>query len=78
MVVAYDTSVYDQIMALVNVNGWITIHFPNGDKLDFVGYLKDFVPQTLQEGTHPTANCTICPTNLLAGAETAPDYVAAL
>lgn len=76
IVAAYDPAVYDQIVALINDNGWITVHFPDGSKLDFVGYLKNFAPQALQEGQQPTANCSIVPTNMLAGVETDPVYTA--
>lgn len=73
---AYDPAVYDQIVALVNVNGWITVHFPDDSTLDFVGYLKTFDPQELTKNGRPVANVTIVPTNHLSGVETAPDYTA--
>lgn len=78
MTVAYDPAVYDQILSLINVNGWITVHFPDGSTLDFVGFLKNFTPNDLSEGAQPEATCEIVPTNVLAGAETAPDYTAPL
>lgn len=74
--VAYDPAVYTQILALINVNGWITVHFPDGSTLDFVGYLKNFTPNELSEGAQPEASCEIVPTNQLAGVETAPEYTA--
>lgn len=74
--VSYSPAVYDQIWALINVNGWITIHFPDNSKMDFVGFLKSFEPQELTEGGRPTAQITIVPTNQVAGTETIPDYVA--
>ncbi|GIW60121.1 MAG: hypothetical protein KatS3mg087_1187 [Patescibacteria group bacterium] len=74
-VVAYDPKVINEILALINVNGWITVHFPNGDTLDFVGYLKSFVPSELSEGERPTADITIVVTNRLdTGVETAPVF----
>lgn len=74
---AYDPVVYDQILALVNVEGAITIHFPNGDTLDFFGYLKDFIPQPHAEGAQPEANITIVPTNVdpSDGSEASPNYI---
>lgn len=75
--VAYDPAVYDQIIAIIGDNGWITIHFPDGSTLDFVGFLKSFVPGELSEdGGHPTATCEIVPTNVLTGTETEPVYTA--
>lgn len=62
-VVAYDPDVYDQIVAQINQVGSITIHFSDGSTLDFWGYLKNFDPQNCEEGTQPTANITIQPTN---------------
>lgn len=72
--VAYDPEVYDDIVGLLNVNGWITIHFPDGSTLDFVGYLKTFAPAAMVEGTQPEATITVVPTNELSGTEQAPDY----
>lgn len=73
---AYDPAVYDQILSLINVEQSITAKFPNGDTLDFYGYLKSFIPAELQEGTQPEATCTIICTNAdpTTGAETAPNY----
>jgi len=74
--VSYDPAVYDQIDALINENGWITVHFPDLSTLDFVGYLKSFEPGDNAEGTQPTAACQIIATNTLAGVETAFVYTA--
>jgi hypothetical protein len=72
MTVAYDPESYDSVQDLINVVGWITVHFPDGATLDFVGFLKDFQPGALVEGTQPEATCTIVPTNELDGVETDP------
>jgi hypothetical protein len=73
---AYDPSVIPQILALINVEGSITVHYPNGDTLDFFGYLRVYEPQEMSEGTQPECNITIQPTNYdpVTGAETEPDY----
>lgn len=72
---AYDPNVFDQIIALVNVNGWITAIHPNGDTWDFVGYLRLFDPPEHQEGEFPLASFTIVVTNRLnSGVETAPVF----
>ena len=60
---AYDPNVYNQIFELVNQEGSITVHFPDGSKLDFFGYLKSFAPSNSQEGTMPTASITVTVTN---------------
>jgi len=71
---AYDPQVLDQIIALINVNGWYTIHHPNGDTWDVVAGLKSFEPPEHQEGEFPIASFEIVPTFSLAGVETAPVF----
>jgi hypothetical protein len=61
--VAYDPDVYDEILAIINVEGSITVHFPDGSTLDFFGYLRTFEPSDNEEGTQPEATITIQPTN---------------
>jgi hypothetical protein len=61
--VAYDPAVYDQIIALINVEGAITVHFPNSTKISFFGFLRVFEPDELVEGQQPEATITIIPTN---------------
>ena len=76
--VMYDPWVFDQIVALVNIEGEITVHFPNGDTLDFWGFLKSFVPGELVEGSPPEAEITIVCTNQnLSGVEVSPTLTAA-
>ena len=76
--VAYDPAVYDDIVAMCNVNQLITIAFPDGSTLAFWGYLNSFAPGELQEGEQPTADVSIQPTNQDdSGVETAPVYTAA-
>jgi len=67
---------YDQCLALCGVNGWITAHLPNGDTIDFIGFMKSFIPEAMQEGEPPTATVEFCVTNDLAGTETPYDYTA--
>jgi hypothetical protein len=71
---AYDPAVYEEIMDMINVNQWITIHYPDGSTYDFVGYLQTFEKTALSEGTMPEASATIVPTNELEGIETDPVY----
>lgn len=63
MTVGYDPAVYPQIIALINVMDWITIHFPDGSTLDFYGFLKSFEPNDLSEGDIPEATCVLSPLN---------------
>lgn len=76
--VAYDPACYPEVVALVNVNTLITITFPDGDTLAFWGWLNTFTPGELVEGTQPTAEITVIPSNQDdEGAETAPVHTAA-
>lgn len=75
--VAYDPVVLDQILALINVNTDVTVHFPNGDTWDFYGFLRVFQPQEHVRGSQPEAQITITPSNAdpdAANAETVPNY----
>lgn len=69
---AYDPIVLDQIVALLNVNGWITIHHPNTDTWDFCGFLRLFDSPEHTEGEFPLSSFEIEVSNQLAGVETAP------
>ncbi len=60
---AYDPRLFEQILAVLNLEQTITVIFPNGDKLSFYGFLKNFEPQEVSEGEQPEANLTIVPTN---------------
>lgn len=60
---AYDPDVYDQIVALCNVETTITVLFPDGSTLAFYGYLKNFEPSEMSEGEQPEATVTVQPTN---------------
>lgn len=76
-VVAYDPAVYDEIVAMLNVNQEITITFPDSSTLVFWGWLNEFTPGANVEGEQPTADITIIASNQnAAGTETAPVYSA--
>lgn len=68
----YDAAVYDEVIAITNVNGLITLTFPVGDTLAFYGWLNLFQPGDHVEGEFPEAECTIIVSNQNAGVETAP------
>jgi len=76
LTVAYDPLVYDQIIAIINSNGQVTVTFPDTSTLTFYGYLKSFEPSELSEGEEPTADITIVCTNVNPNtdAETAPVF----
>ena len=61
--VAYDPLVYDSIRALVNVEGAITYHFPDGSTESEYGFLKSFTPNENSKGSRPEASITIVHTN---------------
>ena len=61
--VLYDPDVYDEIIAIMNTNGSVTVKFPDTSTLDFFGYLRTFEPADMEEGTAPEASIEIVPTN---------------
>ena len=74
----YDPSVYNEIIALINVETDITVHFPDGDTLAFFGFLQSFEPGDHEEGSPPECTIIITPTNIdpADGSEAGPDLVA--
>lgn len=60
---AYDPEVYDSVLAMLGVNQLITVTFPDGSTLAFWGWLDKFMLGALTEGSQPTADCTIQPSN---------------
>lgn len=75
--VAYDPKVYDEIVALVNVETEITVKFSDLSTLSFFGYLKSFTPGELVEGEQPEAEVEFVCTNIdpASGTETGPTFV---
>lgn len=65
----------DQVYALINVNGWITIKWPDDTQFSFIGFLKSFTPGQAQEGNPLEGTLEIVPTNQEAGVETAYDVL---
>jgi len=62
MVIAYDTELYDGMIAMCNDNQEIFITFPDDSVLTFWAYVDEFVPNAQIEGEQPTASVTIIPT----------------
>ena len=75
---AYDPAVFDEIVAMANVNQSIVVTFADGSTLTFWGWLDEFTPNAVVEGEQPTAEVTVVPSNQNgSGVETAPLYAAA-
>ena len=74
---AYDPNVYDQLLQYLNVEDSWTIRFPDGSTYTFFGWLREFEPDPLEEGTRPTATITIEVSNQnpTSGAEDGPVLV---
>ncbi len=63
---------------MINVNQVITVTFPDGDTLQFWGWLQTFTPGEMVEGEQPTAEVTITPGNIDdAQAEVGPTHTPA-
>lgn len=75
---AYSADQLSQILAVLGVEGAITIHHPNGGTTDFFGYLASFEKEPNAEGEQPVATAVIVVTNIdpSDGAEQAPVYTA--
>lgn len=70
----YDPKCYDELRDLINVETTVTVLFPDTSTLAFYGFLRNFQPNALEEGSFPTATVTVVPTNAdpTTGAEEAP------
>lgn len=60
---AYDPDCYNQLVAIVNLNRGITIHFPDGSTLDFWGVLREVGPQRIARNNQPEIEVTVEATN---------------
>lgn len=75
LVAAYDAIVYDEFLAMINVNQLITITEPDGSTVAFWGWLRVFQPNEHTEGEQPTAQVTIaCGNQDDNGDEVVPNY----
>jgi hypothetical protein len=61
---AYDPCVYDDLLAIVNIEKTITITFPDTSTLAFFGYLRAVEFAGLVNGTQPELTLTVVPTNV--------------
>jgi hypothetical protein len=77
LTVSYDAAVLDDVDAAINDNQLIEVTFPDGSTWEFWGWLNAFTPGAAEEGSQPTADVTIIPSNQNdSGVETAPSYTA--
>jgi hypothetical protein len=75
---AYDPQVYQDIVSMIGQNQLITITFSDNSTLAFWGFVDEFTPGAIKEGTQPTADVKIvCSNQNDAQVETAPVYTAA-
>ncbi len=73
--VGYASSLFETLMAQINVNQRITVTQPDGSRLRMWGYLDSFTPNPNTEGEMPTAEIVVQPTNRdLDGDESVPEY----
>ena len=76
VVAAFDVSVYEEIVALTNINQRITVNFPDDSALQFYGFIDEFSLNPIVEGLQPTALMQMVPTNTNdAGSEVAPIHI---
>lgn len=74
---AYDPAVYTQLVNIINVEGSITEHLPDGSTLTYYAFAQKAEFDPLVEGNLPMVNVTIVPTNKdpQTGAEEGPVLV---
>lgn len=78
MEVAYDPVIYQNIQAMLNKNQLLSFYFPDGSYLNWYGWVRNFQPGQITEGTQPTATITLEPSNQDSnGNEAGPTYHAA-
>ena len=75
---AYDPAVYDEVIAILQVNNLITVTFPDLSTLAFWGFIDSFTPSSLVGQERPTADVVVKVSNRNASkVETGPVYAAA-
>lgn len=63
LTVAWVSASYAQVMAVINLEGSITVTFPSGNSpVNFFGVLNKFEPSALEPTNQPEASITITPT----------------
>lgn len=73
--VTYDPSVFDELVAMTNINQSIVITFPDATTLTFWGWINTAEPSNNEEGEEPTMEIGLEISNAnAAGTETAPVF----
>lgn len=77
LTVAYDSALYDEVLAMMQSNQQITITLPDTTTIIFWGGIDSFTPGELVIGERPTAEMSIIVTNRNdSNVETGPVYSA--
>ncbi len=63
MVCAYDPNAQPQLEELINQPGSISLHYPDGSRLDFFGYLRQYEFAEHSDGNFPEVTLTIVETD---------------
>lgn len=63
LTVSYDPFLYSSLFTNLNAVQTITILFPDGATMAFLGWINKFTPAPLKEGEFPLAEVEIFPTN---------------
>lgn len=73
--VAYDPQIYTEILAMVGINQQVTVTFPDESTYRIWGWIDKFTPGPMSDGSQPTAEITIQPSNQNnSEVETAPTF----
>lgn len=75
---AFHSDILIDLADVVNVEGSISVHFPDNGAITFYGYLQNFQGPQMVEGTMPVGTVTFVPTNTdpVTGTEQGPIYTA--
>lgn len=77
---SYDVTQHSTIVGLMQVNQKITLTFEDLDKVEYYGWIDEFVLVEMKEGEQPLANVKMCVSNLntttSTWVETGPLFVA--
>ena len=72
----YNPAQYDEIESILGDNRLITVNFPDGSKVKFWGWLDEWDPDELAEGTFPQTSLKFVASNRNGSKdETGPTYV---
>lgn len=61
--VAYHPAIYESILAIIQLNKWVRITWPDGNTLGFWGWLDEIKFAEVQSGEQPEADITVVCSN---------------